>query len=155
MKLTEATEDDIDVLVACWYALATDMEQYSEFNTISYENVDDVPEDPFKRHLEHDDVTEYLVEESGEVIGFVTLRAGEHPSREYDTYLDIVNLLVEDDYRGQGYGSAVVSAVKELAREKGCDLLKVSWEWANDGARRFYRDNGFEEKQVTYVHAID
>ncbi|KAB1194449.1 GNAT family N-acetyltransferase [Haloferax sp. MBLA0076] len=155
MQLTEATTDDIDVLIEYWYALASGMEQYSEFNTLSYDSVGDVPEDGFERHFERDDITDYLVEEAGETIGFLTLAEGEHPSREFTRYVRIVNLFVEEGYRNQGYGSAVVSQVKELARANDCDHLKVSCEWHNDGARRFYRETGFEEKQVTFVQQVD
>lgn len=155
MKLIEATEGNLDTLVEYWYALASGMEQYSEFNALSYDGVDEISEDGFERHFERDDITDYLVEERGETIGFLTLEVGEHPSREYTRYARIVNLYVAAEYRDQGYGSAVVSRVKELARADGCDHLKVSCEWNNDDARRFYRDTGFGEKQVTFVQEIE
>lgn len=155
MQLTEATEGDIPVLVEYWYALAAGMEQYSAFNELAYDSTDSVPEDPFRALLDSDDTTVYLVEEDGDAIGFVVLRDGEHPSREYERYKSIVDLLITEEYRSQGYGSAVIEAVKELARADGCDHLKVSCEWANDDARRFYRDTGFEAKQVTFVQEIE
>lgn len=155
MQLTEATEDDIDVLVELWYSLASDMEQYSEYNTLSYGDVSEVPEAGFRNHLESEDITEYLLEEDGDTIGLLTTRVGEHPSREYTKYTNIVNLLVEEQYRNLGYGADAVSKVKELARANGCDHLKVSCEWANDGARRFYAENGFEKKQVSFVQELE
>ena len=155
MQLTEATEEDIPKLVEYWYALASGMEQYSEFNEVAYDGIEDVPEDGFVRHLEDDDVTDYLIEDAGESVGFVTLREGNHPSRTYAKYVHIVNLFVTPDSRNQGYGSQVVEAVTELARADGCDHLKVSCEWENEGARRFYEDIGFEEKQVTFVQKIE
>ncbi|KAB1198882.1 GNAT family N-acetyltransferase [Haloferax sp. MBLA0078] len=155
MMLTEATEDDIGVLVEYWYDLASETERYSEFNELVYDGVDDVPKAGFETHFDSDDIADYLVEEADESIGFVTLRDGEHPSREYERYKSIVNLFIVEDYRNQGYGGAVVAAVKELAREDGCDHLKVSCEWENHDARRFYEDTDFEEKQVTFVQAIE
>ncbi|WP_439026631.1 GNAT family N-acetyltransferase [Haloarchaeobius sp. DT45] len=155
MQLNEATADDIDTLIHSWYSLASGMEEFSRFNELVYDDPAEVPEDGFRRHLESEDVTNYLVEEDGETIGWVTLREGEHPSRTYTSYTQIVNLRIEEEYRNEGYGAAVVSRVKELAREAGCDHLKVSCEWHNRGARRFYRDTGFEEKQVTFVQDLD
>ncbi len=155
MQLTEATADDIDILTEYWYALASDMEQYSKFNELAYDSVDSVPEAPFRNLLDSDDTTVYLVEDGGDQIGYVTLRDGEHPSREYERYKVIVDLLITERHRNEGYGSDVVAAVKELARDDGCDHLKVSCEWENEGARRFYRDTGFEEKQVTFVQEIE
>ncbi|WP_267639792.1 GNAT family N-acetyltransferase [Haloarchaeobius amylolyticus] len=155
MQLIEATEDDLDTLVECWYTLASGMEQYSAFNELSYDDPDEVPADGFRRHLESDDVTEFLVEDGGELVGWVTTREGEHPSREYTRFTKIVNLLVREPYRNQGYGAEVVSRVEAIARENGCDHLKVACEWENDGARRFYRDTGFEPKQVTFVQDLE
>ncbi|MCT9096977.1 GNAT family N-acetyltransferase [Haloarchaeobius sp. HME9146] len=155
MQLVEATEDDIDTLIDCWYTLASGMEDYSRFNELVYDDPAEVPEDGFVRLLESEDVTNYLVEVDGETIGWVTLREGEHPSREYTSYTQLVNLLIDEEYRNQGYGAEVVSRVKELAKENDCDHLKVSCEWANESARRFYRDTGFEEKQVAFVQEIE
>ncbi|MFC7203787.1 GNAT family N-acetyltransferase [Haloferax namakaokahaiae] len=155
MQLVEATEDDIPVLIDYWYSLATDMEQYGETNEVAYDGVDEVAEDGFHEHFEDENITDYLVEDDGETVGFVTLRIGTHPSRTYERYTHIVNLFVEAEYRSQGYGSEVVERVKELAQANDCDHLKVSCEWHNDGARRFYEDTGFEEKQVTFVQTLE
>ena len=155
MHLREATTDDLAVLREYWYRLASGMEAYSEFNTLVFDSAEDVPVDGFEAHLDADDVTEYLLVEDDTTVGFLTLQEGRHPSREYSRYLRLVNLFVEPDARNQGYGSAVVDEVKAIARANGCDHLKVSCEWANDGARQFYRQTGFAEKQVTFVQEID
>ncbi|WP_410764862.1 GNAT family N-acetyltransferase [Haloferax sp. DFSO60] len=154
MHLSEATADDIPTLIECWYALATETEQYDDTNEIVYDSVGDVPEDGFRGHLERDDMMNYLIEEDDTTLGFVTLRTGTHPSRAYTKYIDIVNLLVKAEYRSQGYGAEVVERVKERAKENGCDHLKVSCEWYNRDARRFYKDTGFEEKQVKFVQKL-
>lgn len=112
-----------------------------------------MPDDGFRAHL--DDVTDYLVVHDGDTVGFVTLREGRHPSREYSRYLRIVNLVIDEGHRGRGHGSAVVDRVRELARDRGCDHLMVSCEWRNEGARRFYRETGFRPKQVDYARPIE
>ncbi|WP_277554639.1 GNAT family N-acetyltransferase [Halobaculum limi] len=155
MELVEATVDDLDALIDRWYDLATAMEDHSELNKLVYEDAKDVPDDGFRAHLDADDVTDYLVVDEGETIGFLTLSAGEHPSRRYSRYLRIVNLAIDEAHRGQGHGTAVVDRVRERARERGCDHLKVSCEWGNEGARRFYRDTGFEPKQVEYAQPLE
>jgi len=155
MELEEATADDLDALVERWYALARSMEEYDELNELVYGDVEEVPDDGFRRHLEAEDVDDYLVVHEGERIGFVTLREGDHPSRTYSRYLRIVNLAIDEDHRNRGHGATVVERVKQLARERGCDHLKVSCEWANEGARRFYRDTGFQPKQVDYAQPLE
>jgi ribosomal protein S18 acetylase RimI-like enzyme len=155
MELVEATAADLDALVDRWYDLARAMEEWSEMNELVYADVDEVPDDGFRAHLDDEDVTDYLVVHEGETIGFVTLREGHHPSREYSQYLRIVNLAIDEDHRSRGYGTEVVERVKELARERGCDHLKVSCEWQNEGARRFYRDTDFQPKQVDYAQPLE
>ncbi|MFC4449590.1 GNAT family N-acetyltransferase [Halorussus aquaticus] len=155
MELVEATAEDLDALVNRWYDLARAMEGYDELNTLADTELDAVSDDGFRAHLDDEDVTDYLVVHDGETIGFVTLREGNHPSRQYSRYLRIVNLTIDEDYRKQGHGTEVVERVKEIARERGCDHLKVSCEWRNEDARRFYRDTGFRPKQVDYAQPLE
>ncbi len=155
MELVEATEDDLDALVARWYALATSMEEYSEVNELVYADVAEVPEDEFRAHLDEEAITDYLIVDEGKSIGFLTLREGHHLSRQYSQYLRIVNIAIDDGYRGQGYGTAVIERVKELAQQRGCDHLKVACEWQNEDARRFYREVNFQPKQVDYVQPLE
>ena len=155
MELVEADAGDLDALVERWYALATAMEPYSPLNEIAYADAGTVPDDGFRAHHDDDAVTDYLVVVDGETVGFVTLETGERPSRERGRYLDVVNLEIDPEHRNEGYGSAVLDRVEAMARDDDRDYLTVSCEWKNDGARRFYRDAGFEPKQVTYARSLD
>ncbi|MFC7155415.1 GNAT family N-acetyltransferase [Halomarina halobia] len=155
MELIEATADDLDALVDRWYDLAKAMEEYSELNELAYGDVSEVSDDGFRAHLDDEDVTDYLVVHGGETIGFVTLREGHHPSRQYSRYLRVVNVAIDEDHRSQGRGTEVIERVKELARERGCDHLKVSCEWQNEDTRRFYRDANFQPKQVDYAQPLE
>ncbi|WP_306058309.1 GNAT family N-acetyltransferase [Natronococcus wangiae] len=151
MELVEASADDLDALADRWHSLAKAMEEYSELNALDADVTEGTAEEGFRAHLDDEEVTDYLVVREGETIGFVTLREGRHPSRQYSTYLRIVNLAIDDGCRNRGHGTAVVERVRELARERGCDHLKVSCEWENEGARRFYRNADFQPKQVDYA----
>ncbi|WP_323191776.1 GNAT family N-acetyltransferase [Halostella sp. PRR32] len=155
MELVEAGEEDLDTLVDRWYSLAKAMEPYDELNELAYAEITEVPDDGFRDHLDDDEITDYLVVHEDETIGFVTLRDGNHPSRQYSQYLRIVNLAIDRDHRNQGHGSKVVERVVEMARDQGCDHVKVSCEWQNEDARRFYRDTGFRPKQVDYARPLE
>jgi len=155
MELVEATADDLDALVERWYDLATAMEEHSELNELAYSGVDEVSDDGFRAHLDDESVTDYLVVHEGETVGFLTLREGRHPSRTYSKHCRIVNVAIDEEHRNRGHGAAVVERVKELARERDCDHLKVSCEWENEDARRFYRDAGFRPKQVDYARPLE
>ncbi|QSW98995.1 GNAT family N-acetyltransferase [Haloterrigena alkaliphila] len=153
MELVEATEDDLDALVDRWCDLAKGMAEYSELNELDANG--ETVEDGFRAHFDDDEVTDYRIVHDDETIGFVTLREGRHPSRRYSRYLRVVNLAIDEDHRNRGHGSSVLERVRELARDRGCDHLKVSCEWHNEDARRFYRDAGFRPKQVDYAQPLE
>ena len=155
MELVEAGEADLDALVERWYDLARGMESYSALNEIAAADAADVADDGFRAHLDDPAVTDYLVVVDGETVGFVTVETGERPSRKRGRYLDVVNLAIDAAHRNEGHGTAVLERLAAMAREADRDYLTVSCEWENDGARRFYRDAGFEPKQVTYARPLD
>jgi ribosomal protein S18 acetylase RimI-like enzyme len=66
-----------------------------------------------------------------------------------------VNIAIDEAHRNRGHGTAVVERAKALARDRGCDHLKVSCEWNNDAARRFYRNTGFRPKQVDHAQPLE
>lgn len=49
----------------------------------------------------------------------------------------------------------MIDLLKEKASECDTDYLEVSCEWNNGGARRFYEENGFTEKRVTFIQELD
>lgn len=154
MELVEATREDVEALAEYWYALATAMEPYDELNEVAYDDPEPA-EAGFEGLLDSEDTAVYLLTADGDRVGYLLLRSGEHPSRTHSSYLDVVDLYVEPDHRDSGHGSDALDAVQRIARERGVDYVEVSCEWANDGARRFYEDNGFEPKQVTYTRLVD
>jgi len=155
MELVEATTDDLDTLVDRWYALASSIESYDELNQLIFTDVDEVSEDGFRNQLDAEEFTDYLVVHEDETIGYVILREGHHPSRQYSHSLRIVDLYIDEDRRNQGHGTAVVERLKTIARDRECDHLTVSCEWENEDARRFYRQTDFRPKQVEYAQPLE
>jgi GNAT superfamily N-acetyltransferase len=154
MELVEATADDLDTLVDRWYSLAKSIESYDELNELVYTDADEVSRDGFCSHLESEESAYYLIVHENETIGYVLIEEGHHPSRQYSSYFRLVDLHIDEDRRNRGHGTAVVERVKQMARDRGCDYLKVSCEWQNEDARRFYRETGFRPKQVEYAHTL-
>lgn len=154
MDLVEATEADIETLAEYWYALATEMEPYSHLNEVAHDGPADA-EPGFVSVLESEDTALYLLVADDTEVGYLTLREGEHPSRTHDSYVRLVDLYVAAAHRNEGHGSEAIERVRTIARKLGAEYLKVDCEWHNEGARRFYEDNGFTEKQVTYVQELD
>lgn len=56
--------------------------------------------------------------------------------------LELVNLWIDDRYRGRGLGSALICEAERIARERGCDLSIVStWSYQ---ARPLYEKHGYK-----------
>jgi ribosomal protein S18 acetylase RimI-like enzyme len=151
--IKEANRDDIETLSGLWYSLAEGMEQYSELNELKDTAKEDSREG-FSKLLEDKDTTIFLLETEDEVIGYMILQEGEHTSRVHENYVSIVDLFVKEDYRSQGYGSKMIEKAEEYAGQQDCDHLKVSSEWENGEARKFYERNDFEEKKVEYTKKL-
>lgn len=61
--------------------------------------------------------------------------------------INIHDLLVLSDYRGQGVGRQLLQAVEQRAREMGCCKLTLEVQEGNHRARRVYEAAGFEQPE--------
>lgn len=153
MELLEAGKDDVQVLAELWHSLAEEMEKYSELNEIC-EGSQKTAEKSFREILDKDEGKIFLIKE-GEIAGYTSIEHGRHESRKISRYTEIIDLFVKKDYRSQGIGSETVEEIKSIADQNDSEYLKVSAEWKNSRARKFYTENGFKEKQVKFVQRLD
>ncbi|MEU0030876.1 GNAT family N-acetyltransferase [Streptomyces sp. NPDC006335] len=63
-------------------------------------------------------------------------------------------LVVDDEARGAGVGQALVRAVRERLAESGVQVMKISVIAGNDGALRFYRQEGAVDFVKTLVMPV-
>lgn len=57
--------------------------------------------------------------------------------------VNIHDIAVLPDYRGQGVGHAMLAEVERCARERGCCRITLEVHDTNDGAKRLYAHTGF------------
>lgn len=91
---------------------------------------------------------EFLLVEHGERaagVAQVRYRQSVWTSTE-DCWLE--DLWVSEDARGQGLGAALMDAVLDRARERGCARLELDVQDENEAALALYRAAGFEGKSV-------
>jgi ribosomal protein S18 acetylase RimI-like enzyme len=87
-----------------------------------------------------------LVARNGEgVIGFVSGVETTHPDKGTEMFL--YELSVAAAHRNRGVGRALVDALAELARERGCYGMWVGTEPDNDAALATYRAAGAAEPE--------
>lgn len=79
-------------------------------------------------------------------VGFVSGVELTHPDKGTEMFL--YELAVDDPYRRQGIGTALVRALETKARSLGCYGMWVLTEYENDGAVRTYRAAGSDEEST-------
>jgi len=62
----------------------------------------------------------------------------------------IDELVVAEEYQGEGVGKQLVLAAIEKCRQLGCCEVEVSTEKTNVKARKFYKRCGFEERGMLF-----
>jgi len=78
---------------------------------------------------------------TGEVVGY----AGIETSALWGE-VDIINIAVAASHRRHGVGRLFIDRIVRLCRRRGVPLLWLRVRASNCGARRFYRQMGFEER---------
>jgi ribosomal protein S18 acetylase RimI-like enzyme len=63
--------------------------------------------------------------------------------RETESAAELLAIMTAPEWRGQGLGAALLTAVEERCRQRQIHLLDVTVDMNNSGARRFYERQGF------------
>lgn len=83
-------------------------------------------------------------------VGFVSGVEMTHPDKGTEMFL--YELGVAEPFRRQGIATALVAALRELARERGCYGMWVAVDAENTGAHAFYMSFGPPEPGEQVVH---
>jgi len=94
-----------------------------------------------------------VAELEGNVVGVAPLQVS--PALERDRPAGKLGALVVDEaHRGHGIGRALVDAVEEEARLRGCELLFLTTSEWRDDAHAFYEDVGLEHTGRRYTRTL-
>jgi [ribosomal protein S18]-alanine N-acetyltransferase len=85
----------------------------------------------------------------GEPAGFVSGVEVTHPDKGTEMFL--IELAVDDAHRRRGHGRALVEALGELARKRGCTGMFVFVDDDNAAGRAVYRSAGGIESARPYM----
>jgi GNAT superfamily N-acetyltransferase len=94
-----------------------------------------------------------LAELEGQVVGLATLYLRAVIVDEAP-FARLAALIVAEESRGTGVGSALVAEAERLAREAGCSKIEVTSGLRRPDAHEFYRRLGFEEKPRRFVKRL-
>jgi GNAT superfamily N-acetyltransferase len=107
----------------------------------------------FKRGLQSE--TDYYIsaELEGRVIGFC---AGAIVNNFWQEGIIayVYAMVVEEEYRGQGFGTSIIDKACEYAKERGCKKLELDSAFHREGAHKFYEKLGFVKRAFLFSKDI-
>lgn len=96
---------------------------------------------------ENSDILVY--EDKGNVIGFILLQAKTRPDFPFmlpGKYCYIMDIIVTQSCRGNGFGTALMNSAKSWAKEHDCSFINLDVLVNNPDAIRLYEKLGFVPK---------
>lgn len=96
---------------------------------------------------ENSDILVY--DDNGNVVGFILLQAKLRPDFQFivqGKYCYIMDVIVTENYRGKGFGTALMNSAKDWAKEKDCNFINLDVLSNNIGAIALYEKLGFIPK---------
>ena len=88
------------------------------------------------------------------IIGYLAGTICEKCPYEITQYGEINNMLVDNNYRGQGVGKRLINKFKDYCKSKNINNLKVVASAKNTNAIKFYKTQGFNEFDISFIMNI-
>jgi ribosomal protein S18 acetylase RimI-like enzyme len=92
--------------------------------------------------------------DDGSVVGTFALLVMDNLAHMGTPSAVVEDVCVDEQFRGQGIGRAMMDFAMELARQHGCYKLALSSNAAREGAHAFYRSLGFEQHGLSFHVAL-
>lgn len=97
-----------------------------------------------------DDNSDILVyDNEGEIVGFILLQAKTRPDFDFmlpGKYCYIMDIIVTENHRDKGFGTALMNAAKAWAKERDCNFINLDVLVNNHSAIKLYEKLGFIPK---------
>lgn len=92
-------------------------------------------------------------EDDGKVVGFCSTATLQNFWQE-GPILYITTMIVDEQFRKQNVGTALIRAVVDIARECGCRRIDLESAFHRNDAHAFYEKMGFEKRAFFYSRAV-
>lgn len=90
-----------------------------------------------------------VYEDNGNVVGFILLQAKIRPDFDFmiqGKYCYIMDVIVTENSRSKGFGTALMNSAKDWAKEQNCNFINLDVLVNNPGAIKLYDKLGFIPK---------
>ena len=103
---------------------------------------------------QHNQKTIVLIaeDEQGERLGFATVSHSTHFTGQRQAYIG--ELATSENVEGRGFGSALVKACEQWAREQGYIIITLTTGAGNTRALNFYEHLGFHNEDITLTKLL-
>jgi diamine N-acetyltransferase len=105
-------------------------------------------ENYFKELIEEGTI--WVAEDNNKVIGYLAGRIKEKPTYATKTLAELDNFYIDEEYRRKGIGKKLVEEFKKDCILRGIEEIKVTASYKNINAREFYKNNNFDNFEITY-----
>ncbi len=142
MSIRQAGPEDEDEVCSLWEQLAR---YYGNKGSSA------VFKKSFRYALENSDrVLVFVLLSEDMVVGTGSLHQGHYSTWADQMYGHIEDLIVAENYRGQGLGRKLILHMVEIARDLGLCRLELNTLKSNQAAHRLYEKIGFSSDSVVY-----
>ena len=111
---------------------------------LGYDFDREATEGQLKRLLDNDQHLILVAEADGQVIGYA--HAASYDCLYFPSLLNLLALVVAQDFQGQGHGRALMQALREEAKEAGYTGIRINSGISRSSAHEFYRSLDCSEK---------
>ncbi|SLM13606.1 putative Acetyltransferase, GNAT family [uncultured spirochete] len=91
-----------------------------------------------------------VAEHEGQVIGWTSIEVVDH--FYLDKFAEISGFVVDERFRGQGVGHALMQEAERWTAAHGLSTLRLKTNVVREDAHRFYENLGFERTKTQYTY---
>lgn len=96
----------------------------------------------------------FVAEVEEKIVGYLAGSICEEVSYITETFAELDNMYIDDDYRRFGIGTLLMDEFKKYCKEKNMQNIKVTASAKNSRAIQFYMKNGFEDYNITLKYKV-
>ena len=96
----------------------------------------------------------FVAEVEEKIVGYLAGSICEEVSYITETFAELDNMCIDDNYRRYGIGTLLMDEFKKHCKEKNMQNIKVTASAKNSRAIQFYMKNGFEDYNITLKYKV-
>lgn len=150
----KATIDDIPAISELY------REQFREMSKIipDFIKEGDQSIDFLEKTISNEDSDILVYENDGNVVGFLLLQAKQRPDFQFivsGKHCYIMDLIVTENKRDKGFGTALMNSAKNWAKEQNCSIISLDVLSNNTKAIVLYEKLGYMPKSQEMYYKLD